>query len=86
MRPRLVTAAGGEREMEEAFRQPPGTGEPPGGGEITVTTVTQLKNALDPKNAGRRILVNKGTYEVNVPLRVPDGASLTARPSLAKAK
>jgi hypothetical protein len=65
--------------MEEAFRQPPGTGEPPGGGEITVTTVTQLKNALDPKNAGRRILVNKGTYEVNVPLRVPDGASLVGK-------
>jgi hypothetical protein len=63
--------------MEEAFRQPAGTGESPAGGQITVTNVAQLKDALDPKNAGKRIIVSSsGTYRVNSPLRVPDGASL----------
>ena len=43
---------------------------------IIVTTSVELASALSPINAGRRILVRAGTYEVSASLSVPDRASL----------
>ena len=43
---------------------------------IVVTTTTELQAALSPANAGRRILVRAGEYEVSQALTVPDDATL----------
>jgi hypothetical protein len=43
---------------------------------IVVDTAGELKAALVPANAGRRILVRAGTYEVDSALTVPKGATL----------
>ena len=43
---------------------------------IVVNTTEELKAALVPANAGRRILVRAGTYEVDIALTVPKGATL----------
>jgi hypothetical protein len=47
-----------------------------GGPPIDVADAAALIDALRAENAGRTIHVRKGTYRVNVPLLVPDGASL----------
>jgi hypothetical protein len=69
---------GKEREVEE-IHDSPGTepqqvasGPPP----IDVRDEAGLISALNPVNAGRRILVRPGTYRVGVPLTVPDRATL----------
>ena len=41
-----------------------------------VTTAAELQSALSPANAGARILVQAGVYDVTQPLTVPDGAAL----------
>ena len=43
---------------------------------IVVTTVTELEMALTPANAGKRILVRAGDYEISQALTVPDDATL----------
>jgi hypothetical protein len=43
---------------------------------LVVTTTAELEAALVPANAGRRIFVAAGDYEVSSPLTVPDGAIL----------
>jgi photosystem II stability/assembly factor-like uncharacterized protein len=43
---------------------------------ITVATSAELEAALAPANAGRRILVRAGEYEIRKPLTVPDRATL----------
>jgi hypothetical protein len=45
-------------------------------GAIIVNDAAGLVAALAPANAGRRILVQAGTYAVSAPLTVPDGATL----------
>jgi hypothetical protein len=47
-----------------------------GGRPIIVGDVSELQEALVPANAGRRIIVRRGTYLVSSPLVVPDRASL----------
>ena len=44
--------------------------------DIVVTTSAELQSALSPANAGTRILVRAGVYDVSQPLTVPDGATL----------
>jgi hypothetical protein len=44
--------------------------------DIIVTTAAELQSALSPANAGARILVQAGVYDVSQPLTVPDGAAL----------
>ncbi len=44
--------------------------------DIIVTTATELEAALSPSNAGARILVRAGDYDVSQALTVPDGATL----------
>ena len=46
------------------------------GNAISVSTATDLMAALVPENAGRRILVQAGTYEIDHRLTVPDGVTL----------
>jgi hypothetical protein len=46
------------------------------GQPIIVTTAIELKEALVETHAGRRIVVRAGTYAVDVPLTVPEGAAL----------
>lgn len=46
------------------------------GGAIAVSDAAGLMAALSPANAGRRILLQAGTYAVSAPLTVPDGATL----------
>ena len=43
---------------------------------IVVDNATELAAALSPENAGRRILARAGTYALEAPLTVPDGATL----------
>jgi hypothetical protein len=43
---------------------------------IVVSTAADLQAALTPENAGRRIRVLSGTYQVSGPLVVPDGVTL----------
>lgn len=43
---------------------------------IVVNNAAELVAALAPENAGRRILVRAGTYAIDAPLTVPDGATL----------
>lgn len=43
---------------------------------IVVSSSAELVAALTPENAGRRILVGAGTYAIDAPLTVPDGATL----------
>ncbi|MEO8194916.1 MAG: hypothetical protein ABI681_13780 [Gemmatimonadales bacterium] len=43
---------------------------------IVVTNASELVGALVPANAGRKILVRSGTYNVTQPLFVPDSATL----------
>ncbi len=43
---------------------------------IVVTTSAELEAALTPANAGRRILVRAGEYEISQALTVPDDATL----------
>ena len=43
---------------------------------IIVTTAAELEAALSPANAGARILVRAGEYDVSHALTVPDGATL----------
>ena len=43
---------------------------------VVVHDATELVAALQPGNAGRRILVARGEYRVDRPLQVPDGATL----------
>ena len=43
---------------------------------ISVATAADLMAALVPENAGRRILVQAGTYDIDHPLTVPDGVTL----------
>lgn len=45
---------------------------------IIVSSSAELEAALTPANAGRRFHVLPGEYVVNVPLLVPDGATLEA--------
>lgn len=40
---------------------------------VTVTTTAELLAALSPENAGRRILLRSGTYDIDRPLTIPDG-------------
>lgn len=44
--------------------------------DIVVTTAAELQSALSPANAGARILVRAGVYEVSQALTVPDRAAL----------
>jgi len=44
--------------------------------DIFVTTGAELQAALSPANAGARILVRAGLYDVSQPLTVPDRATL----------
>jgi hypothetical protein len=44
--------------------------------DIVVTTVAELQSALSPANAGARILVRAGVYDVSQTLNVPDRAIL----------
>jgi hypothetical protein len=44
--------------------------------DIVVTTAAELQSALSPANAGARILVQAGVYDVSQALTVPDGADL----------
>ena len=44
--------------------------------DIVVTTAAQLQSALSPANAGARILVRAGVYDVSQALTVPDRAAL----------
>jgi hypothetical protein len=44
--------------------------------DIVVTTAAELQSALSPANAGARILIQAGVYDVSQPLTVPDGATL----------
>jgi hypothetical protein len=44
--------------------------------DIVVTTAAELQSALSPANAGARILVRAGVYDVSQALTVPDGAAL----------
>src|SRR5215471_15430755 len=44
--------------------------------DIVVTTVAELQSALSPANAGARILVRAGAYDVSQTLTVPDRATL----------
>jgi len=46
------------------------------GAPVFVRTSAQLVEALQPGNAGRRILVARGEYQIDRPLQVPDGATL----------
>src|SRR5262245_46457104 len=48
----------------------------PQGPDIVVTTAAELQSALSPANAGARILVRAGVYDVNQALTVPDRATL----------
>jgi hypothetical protein len=43
---------------------------------VEVRTSKQLVEALQPGNAGRRIIAIRGVYDVDGPLLVPDGATL----------
>ena len=43
---------------------------------IVVSSSAELVAALTPENAGRRILVRAGTYAIDAPLTVPDGATV----------
>lgn len=47
-----------------------------GGPAIVVSSSAELVAALSAENAGRRILVRAGTYDVDTRLTVPDGATL----------
>jgi hypothetical protein len=44
--------------------------------DIVVTTAAELQSALSPVNAGARILVRAGVYDVSQALTVPDRAAL----------
>src|SRR5262245_788845 len=44
--------------------------------DIVVTTAAELQSALSPANAGARILVTAGVYDVSQALTVPDRATL----------
>jgi len=44
--------------------------------DIVVTTAAELQSALSPANAGARILVKAGVYDVSQALTVPDRATL----------
>src|SRR5499427_5701128 len=44
--------------------------------DIVVTTASELQSALSPANAGARILVRAGQYDVSQALTVPDRATL----------
>ena len=44
--------------------------------DIVVTTVAELQSALSPANAGARILVRAGEYDVSQALTVPDRATV----------
>src|SRR5262252_5108428 len=44
--------------------------------DIVVTTAAELQSALSPANAGARILVRAGEYDVSQALTVPDRATL----------
>src|SRR5262245_39617881 len=44
--------------------------------DIVVTTVAELQSALSPANAGARILVRAGEYDLSQALTVPDRATL----------
>jgi hypothetical protein len=44
--------------------------------DIVVTTAAELQSALSPANAGARILVRAGVYDVSQALTVPDRATL----------
>src|SRR5215510_14109693 len=52
--------------------EPVGVGTP----DIVVTTAAELQSALSPANAGARILVRAGVYDVSQALTVPDRATL----------
>lgn len=43
---------------------------------VAVTTTAELLAALAPENAGRRILLRPGTYDLDRPITVPDGDTL----------
>ena len=44
--------------------------------DVVVSNAAELVAALAPEHAGQRILVPAGTYAINAPLTVPDGATL----------
>jgi hypothetical protein len=43
---------------------------------VAVTTTAELLAALSPGNAGRRILVRSGTYDIDRPITIPDSVTL----------
>lgn len=53
-----------------------GTAAPLQAHPIVVTTTAELQAALTPANAGKRILVRAGEYEISQALTVPDDATL----------
>lgn len=63
------------RESPQAISDPAEL-QPADSKTIVVSTPAELVAALSPENAGRRILVRAGTYAVDAPLTVPDGATL----------
>ena len=58
-----------------AFAVSPSTASPQEP-DIVVTTAAELQSALSPANAGARILVRAGVYDVSQALTVPDRATL----------
>jgi len=58
-----------------AFAVSPSTASPQEP-DIVVTTAAELQSALSPANAGARILVRAGVYDVSEALTVPDRATL----------
>ncbi len=53
-----------------------GAAAPARSGPIVVTTTSELEAALTPANAGKRILIRAGDYELGQALTVPDDATL----------
>jgi len=62
--------------MEDAHSSSNTVQQPGAGGLPPIDNPGDLIRALNPENAGRTIRVMPGTYEVGVPLLVPDGATL----------
>jgi hypothetical protein len=74
--PRLLAA--GALALALAGSRTPVVSPEPAAGEpaLVVQSAPQLVAALQPGNAGRRIRILRGDYDVDRPLVVPDGATL----------
>jgi len=68
----LALALAGCRAPVVSPEPEPAAGEP----ALVVQSAPQLVAALQPGNAGRRIRILRGDYDVDRPLVVPDGATL----------